>query len=106
MPDGTRLFPDGTPVDGVNDYVQIGARDVVDEVGASWSEKDQYQRETAASEIVASKRQMELMQKSSQEKDAKVKAQINEFDGLIHNADGSRSFPDGTLVAGSNAAFS
>jgi|TARA_B110000305_G_scaffold230749_1_gene283343 hypothetical protein len=50
MPDGTRVFPDGTPVDGVNDYVQLGSKDVVDEVGASWSEKDQYQREVEASE--------------------------------------------------------
>jgi len=41
MPDGTRVFPDGTPVDGVNDYVQLGNRDVVEEAGATWSEIEQ-----------------------------------------------------------------
>ena len=28
--------------------------------------------------------------------------QINEFDGLIHEPDGTRKFPDGTPVDGSN----
>ena len=106
MPDGTRVFPDGSPVDGVNDYVQLGSRDVVEDAGASWSEKDQYEREVAASEIVASKRKVELMQREVDQSKTAAKAQINEFDGLIHNADGSRSFADGTPVSGSNIGFS
>ena len=71
-----------------------------------WAAADQYEREVAASEIVASKRTVELMQKESEQRNAAKKAQINEFDGLIHNADGSRSFADGTPVRGSNIGFS
>jgi hypothetical protein len=31
---------------------------------------------------------------------------FNEFDGLIHNADGTRSFPNGAPVGGNNNALS
>ena len=65
MPDGTRVFPDGTPVDGVNDYVQLGSRGVVFNAEGEWSEKELDDIEFTASDITVPHKHVQIMQTAS-----------------------------------------
>lgn len=45
---------------------------------------------------------MKMEDPPKKKEEAKTDKKINQFDGLIHNADGTKDFPDGGKVGGVN----
>ena len=107
LANGERTFPDGTVVDGSNDgvgYLALHDEDI--SFNPSLSEIDQKEREMKEVRAQIAMNEKARAQKEAQEafqqKEAAKEKTFNEFDGLYHNADGTRTFVNGVQLHGVN----
>ena len=87
--DGSRTFPDGSRVSGVNNWAQRSRR------SKRYAQVGEIPSELPAGDVpVAAAPPAELP--------ASAPGKINQWDGTIHGADGKRTFPGGGPVSGVN----